>query len=190
MSDEEIREYLRRYLDRDPTDEEVSNQAVFQRDHRNYKVRPNPNDSIRMMLQAVPDTYELVQARTWQLLRFAEPCLMTSDAPVALWQPPGGPEWAGIGFGTAHELRLPIDRQHALILAWDAPSGEISREAPPEAAVALNQSVMCNAYRWLFYHPDQADPPLDALPQLRPAVALDESFLDAMLKFHDPPPNQ
>jgi hypothetical protein len=148
-----LRGNLRSALGREPTDAEVD--QLLKR-FSNYKVTPHQNESIQQTLKMAPGLGRIASGRTWQLLRFAEPCLITSDSPVVTWTNPkhrSGP-YSQNGFGMCDEIRFPIDMRHALILAAEAPAGEIVREGSSEQAKALNYSVAVNGYRRVFHHPD------------------------------------
>jgi len=108
-------------------------------------------------LAAMPALARQIAARTWQLVRFPDPALLTSDTPVVLWAPSSAGKLYQVGLGSAHEVRVPLDARHALIVARRAPAGEIVRDLGPRQARALNRTVAEGAVEWMYYHPE-SDP--------------------------------
>jgi len=108
-------------------------------------------------LAAMPALARQLAARTWQLVRFPRPALLTSDTPVVLWAPSSAGKLYQVGLGSAHEVRVPLDARHALIVARHAPAGEIVRDLGPRQARALNRTVAEGAAEWMYYHPE-SDP--------------------------------
>lgn len=159
----QIREGLEAVEGHPPSDEEVESMVTYFSNPENYEYEFSANHTIEAMLENVTGLANIAFARTWQVVRFPSDCLLTSDAPVSLWSPRSERQgfFSGVGFGTAKEVRLPLDRRHALVLAWDATKGEVLRDLPLTHANALNHSTASNGYRWVFHHPD--DRPLDSL---------------------------
>jgi hypothetical protein len=110
-------------------------------------------------LTPVPELARLLAARTWQLVRFPAPILLTGDTPAVLWTRPGAPTAQRWGLGGADEVRVPLDPCHALIVARHAPAGEVVRELDERHARALNRSVAEATHLWMYYHP--ASDPLE-----------------------------
>jgi uncharacterized protein DUF4238 len=110
-------------------------------------------------LAVMPALARQLAARTWQLVRFPDPVLLTSDTPVVLWAPSTAGKVYQVGLGSAHEVRVPLDARHALIVARHAPAGEIVRDLGARQARALNRTVAEGAAEWMYYHP--ASDPLE-----------------------------
>jgi hypothetical protein len=108
-------------------------------------------------LAAVPALARQLAVRTWQLVRFPAPVLLTSDTPVVRWAPADAAKVYQVGLGSAHEVRVPLDARHALIVARRAPAGEIVRDLGERQARALNRTVAEGAVEWMYYHPE-SDP--------------------------------
>ena len=108
-------------------------------------------------LASMPALARQLVARTWQIVRFPSPVLLTSDTPVVLWAPSAATKLYQVGLGSAHEVRVPLDARHALIVARNAPAGEILRDLGERHARALNRTVAEGAAEWMYYHP-QSDP--------------------------------
>ena len=112
-------------------------------------------------LASMPALARQLAARTWQLVRFPTPVLLTSDTPVVLWAPSAAAKVYQVGLGSAHEVRVPLDARHALIVARRAPAGEIVRDLGERHARALNRTVAEGAAEWMYYHP--ASDPLEGV---------------------------
>ena len=108
-------------------------------------------------LASMPALARQLAARTWQVVRFPTPVLLTSDTPVVLWAPSSAGKPYQIGLGSAHEVRVPLDARHALIIARHAPAGEVARDLGARQARALNRTVAEGAVEWMYYHPE-SDP--------------------------------
>lgn len=142
---------------------EIDSMLKFFADPTKYNFEQHQNESIKIMLDLAPGIANLAANRKWQLLRFPADCLLTSDSPVSLWSPPE--ERRGIvargGFGMSREVRFPLDRRHALVLAWELKEGEIVRDLPIEHARVLNFWTANHGHRWIFHHPE--DHPLKGM---------------------------
>lgn len=101
----------------------------------------------------VPELARLLAARTWQLVRFPGPVLLTGDTPAVLWTRPGATTAHRWGLGGADEVRVPLDPRHALIVARHAPAGEVVRDLDERHARALNRTVAEATHLWMYYHP-------------------------------------
>jgi Protein of unknown function (DUF4238) len=108
-------------------------------------------------LASLPVLARQLAARTWQVVRFPSPALLTSDTPVVLWAPSAAVKLYQVGLGSSHEVRVPLDARHALIVARHAPAGEIMRDLGERQARALNRTVAEGAVEWMYYHPE-SDP--------------------------------
>lgn len=104
-------------------------------------------------LAAMPALARQLAVRTWQLVRFPEPVLLTTDTPVVRWAPADAAKVYQVGLGAAREVRVPLDARHALIVARHAPAGEIVRDLGERQARALNRTVAEGAVEWMYYHP-------------------------------------
>ena len=163
---ESIREFIRAQEHREPTSEEVERLITFARDPTKYEIDVNPREHLRQILQMLLRLTEIAHARTWQLLRAsADSSFLTSDAPVALWAPEKSGT-VGVGFGSADELVVALSRQHALLLVWNDPSGELVREISASLVEVVNRRTAESGRRQIIHHPD--DHPLEGIT-LRPS---------------------
>lgn len=102
---------------------------------------------------ALEDLAPTIFQRSWRLLTFPRPCLLTSDEPVAL------PIIEARGPANVPQLWLPLDRTHALELNLSGSEQVVM--APLSKAAKINRLVASQAERWIFHHPD--DEPLQGL---------------------------
>jgi hypothetical protein len=108
-------------------------------------------------LAMVPLLARQLAARTWQLVRFPSRVLLTSDTPAVLWAPTEAAKPFQTGLVAAHEVRVPLDPRHALIVARHALAGEVVRDLSERHARALNRTVAEAAAEWMYYHAE-SDP--------------------------------
>lgn len=108
---------------------------------------------VRLVLSHAPELARLLSTRTWQLVHFPRPILLTGDTPAVLWTRARVPMPFGIRLGAADEVRVPLSPQDALILARHAPAGEVIRELGDRHAAALNRTVAEATRAWMYYHP-------------------------------------
>lgn len=97
---------------------------------------------------ALEDIAPTIFLRSWRLLTFPRPCLLTSDEPVAL------PSIEARGPANVPQLWLPLDRTHALELNLNGSEQVVM--APLSKAAKINRLVASQAERWIFHHPDDA----------------------------------
>jgi hypothetical protein len=119
-----------------------------------------PGDPLGASLAGLPTLARALTARTWQVVRFPGPLLITGDTPAAYWSRPASVAGPLAG-APADEVRFPVDPRHALILARHAPSGEVVRDVGDRHARALNRTIAEAAHEWIFYHP--GSDPLEAV---------------------------
>ena len=67
--------------------------------------RPPRPASVGRSLASLPALARQLAARTWQMVRFPTPVLLTSDTPVVLWAPSAATKLYQVGLGSAHEVR-------------------------------------------------------------------------------------
>lgn len=107
-----------------------------------------------VFLAAAPPLARVLTGRTWQLVRFPEPRLLSGDTPAVPWSPSDATPPNPTRFAAFAEVRVPLDPRHALILARAASLGEVIRDLDARHASALNRTVADAAGAWMFYHPD------------------------------------
>jgi hypothetical protein len=107
----------------------------------------------RLSLASALSLARVLLRRTWQLVRFGQPVLLTGDAPVVAWSHPRATRSYPQGVAAAQEVRVPLDARHALIVARQASLGEVVRDLGDRHAAALNRIVAETAHAWVAYHP-------------------------------------
>lgn len=164
-----LQKFFREEKQKELTDQEADEVIAFAADPSRYTIEVHPHQHIRQMLEMIPGLANLACARIWQLLVATEGAFLTSDVPVTLWTHPAhrGP-YGGGGFGPADELVFAVGRRHALVLAHEAPAGEIVREVGLAHVKEVNLRTATSGRRYIIHHPD--DRPLVgmALPPPRP----------------------
>ncbi len=126
---------------------------------------------------AVEIVLPLLLSRPWHLLRFDRPVLLTSDAAIAPWSPPGPPGAPPAALATARAVFLPVDRRTCL--AFGSTGGERVEQARVARAKRINLAVASAATRWLFHHPD--DRPLDHL-DVPPSTVLVHEVMERVVE--------
>jgi hypothetical protein len=133
------------------------------------------------MIEAAEDLFPIFLRRSWVLFEFDEPCLLTSDVPIAMYKSPEkGQQWLGVGLLNADEVWFPVDRQRLLILVQPPElepfNSDVAerhlRHLPLAQAAGVNYLVAAQAHRWYFHHAD--DEPLagQALPATGPRIQI------------------
>jgi hypothetical protein len=106
-------------------------------------------------------------------LAFPEPCLVTSDEPVALvGADPDTPGGLPGGFPHAPEIVFPLDPQRALVMVRPDRAPEQSRvpNMGRRQAEVINRHVAFNAHRWIVRKPGTNPLAGLTLPERAPAV--------------------
>jgi uncharacterized protein DUF4238 len=132
-----------------------------------YSVVPSKEHLIELSFAAHEKLTDMFFILAWKLLRFPEPCLITSDHPVSYWHEPGPQDGLrGIGPLTAREIRIPLSPSVALLLTWPPAIDEVDdveHEGDELIARCLNRDLLVwpASEQWLT-SPDVARHPLPA----------------------------
>ena len=117
----------------------------------------------------VPYIYE----RTWRVLEFDEPCLVTSDEPVAFVEDPNAPGGPRGGLKLAPQIVLPIDPRRALVMIHPKFDAEDCRaRGTPRQAEIINLHVAFNAHRFIVRTPGTNPLAGMTVPEKAPPVAV------------------
>jgi hypothetical protein len=103
--------------DHEMTEAEAADTAEYARSGE-YEIEIQHEANLHMgtLLEPVPDLAKMLYARTWRLLTFADPVLVTCDEPVALiGEDARSPGDAG-GLKRAQSIVFTLDPRHALVL--------------------------------------------------------------------------
>jgi len=134
-------------------------------------VTTNQSHAVQMSVDnAINECLGHLTRRSWRLLTFDEPCLLTSDHPFGYWSPPGGLS-PPFGVGNAPVIYYPVDRQTALAMHAQHVPSRVVRSGSTRSQY-INTAVATEASKWIFHHPD--DNPLDDMEIPPKAVLVDE----------------
>jgi hypothetical protein len=117
------------------------------------------------LMDEIPVLASMFGSMHWSLVRFDEPCLVTSDQPVVAvpFQSGGSEEvrpFPAAGLLQTLEYRIAIDPRHLLLLTWlDTDDLMPSISGTPRLAAEANASVRAQASTQWFYRPG-SEPPL------------------------------
>lgn len=131
----------------------------------------SPAVHIQQMSTLVPQLVEHVLGRPWELVRFEEPSLLTSDEPLTPLANPAEPQSVGLGLENSWALMFPLSRQMALFMFRDPMHSVIdfvtedialgrfdnARRGDPESAHLLNTNTVMHAHMFTYHHPDDAN---------------------------------
>lgn len=88
--------------------------------------------------------------RSWRIIDFERPCLLTSDVPMA----PASREDGPVGVANAEWLLFPLDPVRALVLGqYQGPEKIIGGNQ--KTADYINHCVAAQAHRWIYHRPQQ-----------------------------------
>jgi len=93
--------------------------------------------------------------RTWRILRFDTPCLLTSDSPFEYWAPPDREDDGPFGVGNAPIVFFPLDRATVLAMSQSVGRDQTVRSGLTRAR-QVNYSVAVEAQKWIMHHQDDA----------------------------------
>lgn len=183
--------------------DEAQGIVEFARNTANYSVglqpvgdRALPPDSLLHLQNALPNADRLVpyfEQRSWRILEFDEPCLVTGDEPVTpigSFSGPGEPT----GLAVAEDVIFPLDPRHLLVMVRpDKRTAQRWRKCGVDQARDINQHIAFRAERHIIYQP--GTDPLNGmvLPEKAPMVRTvgDQVFMqlavskDAAAKFDE-----
>ena len=151
---------------------EAEDLARWARNPKNYQIQVDRlhNEHARLILEQSWEFVPYFRERSWQLLTFEEPTLVTGDEPIALVGEtliPGD----SVGLGNAPAIVFPTDPRHALVLARrDVDMGEKRRKGTPAMARIINEHIAFACHRSIIRHP--CTDPLNGitLPRKAPPV--------------------
>jgi hypothetical protein len=157
---------------RPPTRLELADLAQTYSEPDEFAAKLDRNHQALLMFDSAYAMIDPLLRRSWQLIEFPRPQLLTSDRPVTVWANPArGRFHRGFGIINADEVRFPVDRRRALVM-WliRAPSGQIVRRGTDDDAREMNESVAAASREWIVHHPDD-DPLADLeIPEAEPTT--------------------
>jgi hypothetical protein len=108
------------------------------------------------MLNSALRIAELLFARHIAICRVTDGGLLISDRPLTLYQSPGDSSpLRGVGFGTADEIWIPLNRRTiAMMHSHDQIGDRILNKDDAPTAAELNAVMVANTFQELYCHPD------------------------------------
>ncbi len=113
-------------------------------------IRHDPKVHLATLDRMAPEIAELLDSRTWAMVRFEHQTLLTSDTPVVVL----GDGMMRSGIANADQVAIPIGRDRCLILFLDESGDDFRMRPNAKIARAINEAVIHNAREWVIAHPD------------------------------------
>jgi hypothetical protein len=116
-----------------------------------FDVRPSREHVIEMSFEPADTLASLYYAMDWRLVRFPEPCLLTSDNPITYWKRAPATYGTGMNPVAYDEVRMPLSPTQALVLTPpESDENETIYDCGRDVAALLNwntlRSVPCTQY--------------------------------------------
>lgn len=148
---------------------------------------------IQQISTLIPELVGHLLGRTWELVRFDQPSLITSDEPLTPIPNPREIQNVGLGLENSWALYFPLTRKLALLMLRTpiplelTPMGEqivggyldSIRKGDPASLQAFNVNTVMHAFRFVFHHPADA--------HLMPSDAIDLAKRGGRINLDDLP---
>jgi hypothetical protein len=148
---------------------------------------------IQQISALIPALTSHVLDRPWELVRFDQPSLLTSDEPLTPIPDPRGSQNVGLGLENSWALLFPLTRVLALVMFRTPVPVELtpveqeiveghfdfSRAGDPASLKSFNANTVMHAFRFVFHHPADA--------HLMPPNAIDLAKRGGRINFDDLP---
>jgi hypothetical protein len=143
---DQIRPGLRALLGREPSDQEVQQEAarVGEAYSRVNRSLLDETKMVEIPFSLTPETTDMFLERTWFLISFPSLQLLTGDHPVAV---------INGGLQTAEGILIPVDPLHALAMMKGGSTDGV-RTGTEENADWINTKVAEQSLKWIYHHPD------------------------------------
>ena len=146
-----------------PSDE-LKEQLLHNEEH--FHIEAATGFLLQTQMSSVVEIAELLHQRTWTLIRFSKPCLLTGETPFVHINPTG--DMAGYGVLAAEQMYLPISPSRGLLLShpWTKwPEGIV--DGTSELAQRLNWAIIAYPSNdEIACHPDVEEHPLPSVARL------------------------
>jgi hypothetical protein len=110
----------------EPPEPLTDEQRQMLREGTAFDIVPSREHVVEMSFAHLEEMTFVLMAMTWRLVRFAQPCLFTSEHPITYWRWPSPLDgMAGIGPATADEVRMPLSPTRALVLTPPEPDRKL-----------------------------------------------------------------
>jgi hypothetical protein len=127
-------------------------------DLSDVELDPGRGFLIQTALESADRIVPVLIDRFIAVIKFPEPGLILPDDPVSLFMmPERASPFLGVGFGTADEIHVPLDRSTALSLHRDESIGDVVAEASAGWIDRFNQSMVWSAGSEIYCHADDVD---------------------------------
>jgi hypothetical protein len=157
MTEDMARRHLRETDGAEPSDEEVQGLVEFAHDTDGYRVGVSSEANLHLgpMLKIAVDLIPYFAKRSWQLIRFSTPMLVTGDEPVALVDRTAIPGSEPLGLAAAREIVFTTDSSSALVLVRpDRSETEQARTGTAAMARIINRHVGFASHEYLVHAPE------------------------------------
>ncbi len=125
---------------------------------------------IQQISTLIPELVGHLLGRPWELVRFDQPSLITSDEPLTPIPNPHEIQSVGLGLENSWALHFPLTRKVALLMFRASTPLELtpvdqqiieghfdsSRKGDPASLQAFNVNTVMHAFRFVFHHPADA----------------------------------
>jgi Protein of unknown function (DUF4238) len=114
-------------------------------------------DHVSAMHAMLEQATEFIVGRSWHRVRFGRRTLAINDSPVALIPGDDHPQFRGVGLANAGSITVALDRR---TLLWLGEPSMLDFDFPASTTLARahNTSMVFGAERFIYTHPDDADP--------------------------------
>lgn len=137
---------------KDPTESDVSAVMELVQHPERFRFVPPDGSFLLMFLKSYEQTLPLVrEGWNWIVVHPQETPFLTSDHPIVMV---GDSLDGGLGLENADEIWLPVGRRHAIVLSRDFSLPPIVLGLEPDHVGRINKRIAQEAYRWIFWHPD------------------------------------
>lgn len=143
---ESISEAYNELYGREPTEEEYAQEVADFGNLDGMKIEVNREWMLRHYMGAGMRLSMVLTTFDWQIIRFDDPVLITSDEPVWLEAPAGGGPY-GVGFFTAEAIWMPLDPTAAVRMRQSTFDPVDPGSIDP---AWLNQELAQRAHRFLY----------------------------------------
>jgi len=147
--EEWIRSRYQEMHGREPSALEVESPKKRFRSVDKYTIKTHPNEHIRSIFESAESRVPYFLERSWKLLSFPEPALITSDRPFALL---ARPPHQDVGLATADYIAFPINSQQLLLMGQPG-KFEGNCDGTEEVARFVNRTLFRQCFEWAFHRP-------------------------------------
>nr|WP_256041621.1 DUF4238 domain-containing protein [Cryobacterium sp. SO1] len=148
---------------------------------------------IQQIVTLLPQLMRFFLERTWTLVKFESPSLLTSDAPITPVPHPNSDQSVGLGLENARAMLFPLTRHAGLImqsagtleslagLTDDIEAGRFDQVMPGDEVSRrmFNNNTVMHAHQRVYHHPDDG--------QLVPDDVTALSARGGRIDFENPP---